>query len=113
MNTTAPITADMISDATPAPAEAVTKPATAHAECTHPRTKVARAACRRARRSGWTVIARGDVDKGDTVRVTLDGNVTEGVMLGWGEKRLIVRDDDNGRVTFAITEALIVEAPTA
>lgn len=83
----------------------------AHADCTHPRSKVARAACRRARRSGWLAIVRGDelAVKGVNVRVHTVDDMLEGKLLGWGEKRMIVRDADDVRVTIKTADVLKVE----
>jgi type II secretory pathway component PulM len=87
----------------------------AHAECDHPKTKTARAACRRARRAQWVEVTRIDVDKGDEVRVTVTGDefegedMLEGVLLGWGSKRLVVRVDDE-RITLATSDVIKVEA---
>lgn len=88
----------------------------AHANCDHPRTKVARAACRRARRAGWITIVHGDerIAKGMTVRVTVRGDEIEGsdelegTLLGWGAKRLIVRADDE-RFSFNTADVIRVE----
>lgn len=82
---------------------------TAHADCTHPTTKVARAACRRAKRTVWVPVTRDDVAKGDTIRV---GDV-EGTMLGWGAKRVVIRDGEGARHNVAVTDDLVVEAPGA
>lgn len=87
----------------------------AHANCDHPKTKTARAACRRARRAEWVEVTRVDVDKGDEVRVYVTGDefeaedMLEGVLLGWGSKRLVVRVDDE-RITLATTDVIKVEA---
>lgn len=89
----------------------------AHADCTHPKTKVARAACRRARRAPWITVTRGDAlaVKGAAVRVTVTGDEfegtdeVEGTLLGWGEKRMIVRDADGDRLTFKTDDVLKVE----
>lgn len=87
---------------------------TAHALCTHDTTKVARAACRRASRQAWVLVTREDVSKGEAVRVTLKGGQpVEGTLLGWGAKRLIVRNAGDERVTFEVTDGLVVEAPGA
>lgn len=84
----------------------------AHADCTHPRSKVARAACRRARRSGWLAVVRGDelAVKGATVRVHTADDMAEGTLLGWGDKRLVLRDADGVRVNFKTDVVLKVEA---
>lgn len=81
----------------------------AHAECDHPRTKTARAACRRARRAEWIEVTRLDVVKGDEVRVHTAEDMLEGVLLGWGAKRLVVRVQDD-RVTLETNDVLKVEA---
>lgn len=71
----------------------------AHADCTHPVTKSARAKCRRERNSGWAVAVRGEnAAKGDTVRVKTADATHEGVLQGWGAARLVVTVDDK-RVT--------------
>lgn len=100
-------TPDATTDVTEAPAPRVS----AHADCDHPRTKAARAACRRARASAWVAVARGDVAKGDTVRVTSADDQAEGTLLGWGVKRVTLRDADGDRVNFEVTDELVVEAP--
>jgi hypothetical protein len=86
---------------------------TVHANCDHPTTKVARAACRRARNQGWALVTREDVRKGDRVRVTTAGDQVEGTLLGWGAKRLIVRDDTDAQRVFATADVTSVEAPAA
>lgn len=80
----------------------------AHAECDHPRTKTARAACRRSRRAEWIDVTRLDVEKGDTVRVHTENDMLEGVLLGWGTKRLVVRVQDE-RVTLSTSDVLKIE----
>jgi hypothetical protein len=87
---------------------------TIHALCDHPATKVARAACRRATRQAWIAVTREDVVKGDTIRITNPGGLpVEGTLLGWGAKRLIVRNTSDERVTFEVGDRLVVEAPGA
>lgn len=108
-----------------APETTITTPrVTAHSTCDHPKTKVARAACRRARRAGWVAIVRGDerIRKGLIVRVTTaDSHVEdellekrtvishEGELLGWGEKRIVIRDTDGDRTSFDVPAVLRVE----
>lgn len=82
---------------------------TAHADCDHPKTKAARAACRRARKAEWVDATRETVVKGDTIRVHTADDMVEGVLLGWGAQRLIVRADDE-RVTFKAADVLRVQA---
>lgn len=82
---------------------------TAHANCDHDKTKVARAACRRARRAEWITVDRQAVVKGDTVRVHTEQDMLEGVLLGWGTQRLIVRVDDE-RITLKTADITRVEA---
>lgn len=95
-------------------AEAPAVRVSAHADCTHPKTKAARAKCRRERAAAWVEVVRGDVDKGATVRVTHDGDVSEGQLLGWGEKRLVLRvtdaDGETSRETLATAMIDRVEA---
>jgi hypothetical protein len=78
----------------------VTVRPSAHATCDHPKTKAARAACRRARNSDWVIVARGDerVAKGDTVRVHTADVIHEGQLLGWGESRMIIRVNDTRKM---------------
>lgn len=71
-----------------------TRVRTSHDNCDHPKTKAARAACRRARASIWAIVERGDVEKGATVRVHTADDMLEGTLLGWGAKRIVVRVDD-------------------
>jgi hypothetical protein len=109
-----------------APETTITTPrVTAHSTCDHPKTKVARAACRRARRAGWVAIVRGDerIRKGLIVRVTTNSHVedellgekrtvishVEGELLGWGEKRIVIRDTDGDRTSFDVPAVLRVE----
>lgn len=82
----------------------------AHAECDHPKTKVARAACRRARRAGWIAVVRGDerVTKGHTVRVHTTDDMLEGELLGWGAKRIVLRVEGD-RVNVNTADALKIE----
>lgn len=82
----------------------------AHALCEHPKTKTARAACRRARRTEWVEIARGHelAVKGATVRVHTDDDMLEGALLGWGAKRMIVRVNDE-RITLETETVTRVE----
>lgn len=90
--------------------------ASAHANCDHPKTKAARAACRRARARAWVEVTRDTVRKGELVRVHTDGEIYEGVILGWGEKRLVIRvgeGDESERVTIASNMLDMVEAPGA
>lgn len=86
----------------------------AHANCDHPRTKVARAACRRARRAGWIAVVRGDerVAKGITVRVHTADDMLEGELLGWGEKRIVVRVEGD-RINVNTADALKIEIANA
>jgi endonuclease YncB( thermonuclease family) len=67
---------------------------TVHADCDHPATKAARAACRRAKAAPapvWVDATRESVAKGDTLRVTLtDGGSLEGELVAWGPKRLVM-----------------------
>lgn len=93
---------------------AATPRVSAHATCDHPKTKAARAACRRARRAEWVTVVRGDelAAKGNTLRVFVKGDepdMLEGVMLGWGDKTLIVRVNDD-RVTLKVDDIDRVEA---
>lgn len=84
---------------------------TTHALCSHPTTKVARAACRRARLAVWVAITRDDVAKGDTIRVTSNGGApVEGELLGWGKARLILRNVEGARVTFDVADIVATEA---
>lgn len=101
MNATVDITA---TDAPAAPR------VSAHADCDHPKTKAARAACRRARNSDWVDVARGHelAGKGATVRVHTDDDMLEGVLLGWGAKLIVLRVQDE-RVSLATSKALRVE----
>jgi hypothetical protein len=85
---------------------------TAHANCDHPKSKVARAACRRARRAEWIDTDRENVAKGDDVRVHTADDMLEGVLLGWGAQRLIVRVDDE-RMTLKVADVLRVQARNA
>lgn len=87
---------------------------TAHADCDHPATKTARAACRRARAAGgpvWADVTQAEATrlKGETVRVTMQSDdaerVFEGTLVGWGAKRIIV-SVDGVRHQFS-TDALI------
>lgn len=86
----------------------------AHANCDHPKTKVARAACRRARRADWIAIVRGDerVTKGITVRVHTSDDMLEGELLGWGAKRIVLRVEGD-RVNVNADDALKIEIPNA
>ncbi|MGD9729245.1 MAG: hypothetical protein AB7L09_22025 [Nitrospira sp.] len=103
------ITADTTETTAEADAPATPR-VTAHADCDHPKTKAARAACRRARKAEWIdVTDRETVAKGDTIRVHTAEDMVEGVLLGWGAQRLIVRADDE-RVTFKIADVLRVQA---
>jgi hypothetical protein len=105
------ITKDTILDAAAAAAEAPAAPrVSAHANCDHPKTKAARAACRRARNSDWIDVTRGHelAAKGSTVRVHTEDDMLEGVLLGWGSKTIILRVDDE-RVTLKTADALRVE----
>lgn len=82
----------------------------AHAECDHPKTKTARAACRRNRNSIWSPILRENAAKGDNIRVHTGGlGAVEGQMLGWGEKRIIVRLEDDSRKVISIDDVVRVE----
>lgn len=107
MNATA---ADIATDAPAAPR------VSAHANCDHPKTKAARAACRRARNSDWIDVTRGHelAAKGCTVRVHVRGDefqaedMLEGVLLGWGSKTIILRVQDE-RVTLKTADAVRVE----
>lgn len=86
---------------------------TAHADCEHPATKTARAACRRARNAGaprWIGATRESVAKGDTVRVTVDDVTLEGTLVGWGAKRLIVSVDGGQRHNITIVDDMTVQA---
>lgn len=91
-----------------------TRTPSAHADCTHPRSKAARAACRRARKSDWAAITRGHelAVKGATVRVHTEADMLEGVLLGWGAKLIVVRVDDE-RITVKTADALKIEARKA
>lgn len=82
----------------------------AHATCDHPKTKAARAACRRARRSEWVTIVRGHdlAVKGAIVRVHTADDMLEGALLGWGAKRIVVRVEDS-RVTLDTAAVTLVE----
>lgn len=84
---------------------------TVHANCDHAATKVARAACRRAGRSAWTPIERGDIVKGDAIRVTTEVDQVEGTLLGWGTKRLVVRDAEGAQRIFPTGDITATEAP--
>lgn len=97
-------------NATTAPAARVS----AHAMCDHPRTKAARAACRRARRSGWVAVVRGDelAAKGTILRVHTADDMLEGVLLGWGAKQIMLRVEGE-RVTVKAADAVQVEARKA
>lgn len=90
---------------------ATTARVSAHADCDHPKTKVARAACRRARRSGWLAVVRGDelAAKGATLRVHTTDDLIEGVLLGWGAKQLMLRVEGD-RVAVKVADVLKVEA---
>lgn len=82
---------------------------TAHSNCDHPKTKAARAACRRGRTASWTIIDREAAVKGSHVRVTcVEGEVIEGELIGWGAKRLIVRTE-TVRVNLVIEAVELVE----
>lgn len=102
------ITADTIKAAAEAQAETAPRPS-AHADCDHPKTKTARAACRRARKSEWIDATRETVAKGDTIRIHTRDDVVEGTLLGWGSQRLIIRADDE-RMTFKTADVLRVQA---
>lgn len=88
-----------------------------HENCDHPKTKAARAACRRARASNWIDVVRGDelAVKGSLLRVhiastdTRDADMHEGVLLGWGAKRMTLRVNDQ-RVNVDVADVLKVEA---
>lgn len=86
---------------------------TVHADCDHPSTKAARAACRRARNAGaptWVDATRESVAKGDTVRVTsTDGRTLEGELLAWGPKRLVLSVDGT-RAQLTVTDEMTVQA---
>lgn len=91
-----------------------------HANCTHLKTKAARAKCRRLHRGPqWVVIERSSAAaiKGANVRVTLVPDITgeqaqiRAVLLGWGNKRMIVRDTNGDRLTFTLDEVEVVEVP--
>lgn len=92
----------------------------AHADCDHPKTKAARAACRRARRSDWITVERGHelAVKGAALRVTVTGDefeaedVLEGTMLGWGAKQIMLRVEGD-RVTFKTEDIVRVEVRNA
>ncbi len=84
----------------------------AHADCDHPRTKAARAACRRARKSGWVAVVRGDAVKGATLRVHTSDDMPEGTMLGWGAKQLMLRVEGE-RVAVKTADVVKVEAKPA
>lgn len=87
---------------------------TVHANCDHPATKAARAACRRARTAPapvWVDATRESVAKGDTVRVTLtDEAVLEGELIGWGAKRMIVAVTGGQRHQLAADTIAAVQA---
>lgn len=86
----------------------------AHADCDHPKTKAARAACRRARRSDWVAVVRGDelAAKGATLRVHVEDDMLEGTMLGWGAKQLMLRVEGE-RVAVKTADVIRVEARNA
>lgn len=103
------ITKDTVLDAAAADAPAAPR-VSAHANCDHPKTKTARAACRRARNSDWVDVARGHelAGKGMIVRVHTEDDMLEGVLLGWGAKLIVLRVQDE-RVSLATSKALRVE----
>jgi hypothetical protein len=87
---------------------------TVHADCDHPATKAARAACRRARTAPapvWVDATRESVAKGDLVRVSLaDDVVLEGTLSAWGPKRLVLVVTDGQRHQLAADDVISVQA---
>jgi len=82
-----------------------------HSDCTHANTKVARAACRRARAREWETINRSQLNGrvGFDVRVHTPDGVIEGSLLGWGQRALAVRDARQVRVRINSPQILAVE----
>lgn len=82
-----------------------------HTDCTHPPTKVARAACRRARAREWETITRAQLNGrvGFDVKVHTPDGIIAGTLLGWGQRALAVRDDNQVRVRINSPQIITVE----
>lgn len=82
-----------------------------HTDCDHPHTKVARAACRRARAREWETITRSQLQGrvGFDVKVHTPDGVIEGTLLGWGTRALAVRDANGVRARVSTPAILAVE----
>lgn len=92
---------------------ALVRKLTAHADCDHPVTKTARAACRRARKGAVTLLTRETAAKGQLVTITRpDAEPVIGTLIGWGDKRIVLRDTEGTRVNVTVAEGVTVIAAT-
>lgn len=82
-----------------------------HTDCTHANTKVARAACRRARAREWETITRDQINGriGWDVRVHTPDGIIAGSLLGWGQRAMAVRDENQVRVRINSPQISLVE----